>query len=75
MSSADFTIYTPDIGTLSYAVSFLWGDFSAVSTANAIHNFSSICSIRHPLLPGGQRWHGMRGFDERSTHDELTSVI
>ena len=39
MSSADFTIYTPGIRTLSYTVSSPRGEFSAFSAANAIHNF------------------------------------
>ena len=39
-SSADFTIYTTDIGTLSYMVSSLMGEYRSFSTANAIQNFA-----------------------------------
>ena len=64
MSSANFTIHTPGIGTLSYMISspLLGGEFSAFSAANAVHNFSNFHSTRYPSLLGGQRRYGMRGF-------------
>ena len=40
----------------------LWGEFSAFSAADAIHNFSNFRSTRYQSLLGGQRRHGMRGF-------------
>ena len=51
MNLADFTIYTPGIGTLSLIRSHLWVEFSEFSAANAIHNFP----IFVPPLLGGQR--------------------
>ena len=38
VSSADFTIYTTGIATLSYTFHLLWEEFSTFSEANAIHN-------------------------------------
>ena len=40
----------------------LWGEFSAFSAANALHNFFNFCSTRYPSLLDGQRRYGMRGF-------------
>ena len=47
MSSADFTIYTPGIGTLSYSLRshFLWGELSSFSAANAIQDFFSFHQV------------------------------
>ena len=55
--------FTPLVLELSLIRShLLWGEFSAFSAADAIHNFSSFCSTRYPSLLGGQRRHDMRGF-------------
>ena len=40
----------------------LWGEFSAFSAADAIHNVSKFRSTMYPSLLGGQRRHGMRGY-------------
>ena len=40
----------------------LWGEFSAFSAADAIHNFSNFRFTRYPSLLGGQRRHALRGF-------------
>ena len=55
--------FTPLVLELSLVQShLLWGEFSAFSAADAIHNFSNFRSTRYPSLLCGQRWHGMRGF-------------
>ena len=55
--------FTPLVLELSLIRShLLWGEFSAFSAADAIHNFSNFHSTRYPSLLGGQRRHGMRGF-------------
>ena len=55
--------FTPLLLELSLIRSpLLWGEFSAFSAADAIHNFSNFHSTRYPSLLGGQRRHGMRGF-------------
>ena len=73
MSSADFTIYTLGIGTLSLIRShLLWGEFSEYSAANIIQNFFFLifCSTRYPSLLGGQRQCGMTSLPDTSTHDQ-----
>ena len=59
MISADFTIYTLGIGNLIWS-RLLWGEFSAFSAANAIHNFSNFRSTRYPshcwVDRGGMVW-------------------
>ena len=53
MSSADFTVYTPGIGTLSDKVSSPLGENSAHSSAgNAIHNFSNFSFHQVPITAG-----------------------
>ena len=55
--------FTPLVLELSLLRShLLWGEFSAFSAADAIHNFSNFRSTRYPSLLGGQRQYGMRGF-------------
>ena len=55
--------FTPLVLELSLIRShLLWGEFSAFSAADVIHNFSNFRSIRYLSLLGGQRQHGMRGF-------------
>ena len=55
--------FTPLVLELSLIRShLLWGEFSAFSAADAIHNFSNFRSTRYPSLLGGQTQHGMRGF-------------
>ena len=54
MSSADFTIYTPGIGTLSLIRShLLWGEFSAFSAANVIQIFFSDFSFHQVPITAG----------------------
>ena len=68
--------FTPLVLELSLIRShLLWGEFSAFSVANAIHNFSSFRSTRYPSLLDGQRQHGRRGFLPNTSTHELTSVI
>ena len=73
MSSADFTIYIPDIGTLSYTVSLPPGDNSAhfLQLIAAIHNFSNFRSTRYSSLLSEQSRYGMRGFAQHlyTTHE------
>ena len=72
MSSADFTIYTPGIGTLS----LLYGLIS--SGENSAHFlqlmpftiFPIFRSTRHPSLLGGQRQYGMTSLPDTSAHDQ-----
>ena len=53
MSSADFTIYTLGIGTLSLIRShLLWEEFSAFSAANIIQNFSDFSFHQVPIAAG-----------------------
>ena len=53
---------TPLVLELSFIRShLLWGEFSAFSAANTIHNFSNFRSTRYPSLLGGQRRYGMKG--------------
>ena len=55
--------FTPLVLELSLIRShLLWGEFSAFSAADAIHNFSNFRSTRYPSLLGRQRRYGMRGF-------------
>ena len=55
--------FTPLVLELSLIQShLLWGEFSACSAADALHNFSNFHSTRYPSLLGGQRRHDMRGF-------------
>ena len=47
--------FTPLVLELSLIQShLLWGEFSACSAADAIHNFSNFHSTRYPSLLGGQ---------------------
>ena len=55
--------FTPLVLELSLIRShLLWGEFSAFSATDAIHNFSNFHSTRYPSLLGGQRRYGVRGF-------------
>ena len=62
VSSADFTIYTPGIGTLSYMVSSHLGRIKHIFCRWCHSYFSNFRSTRYPSLLGGQRQHGMRDF-------------
>ena len=53
MSSADFTIYTPGIGTLFLIRShLLWEEFSLFSAAKVIHKFSNFLLHQVPITAG-----------------------
>ena len=71
MSSADFTIYTPGIGTFSQIWShLLWGEFSSFSEANAFHNFPIFRSTRYSLMLGRQKQYGMQSLPDTAIHDQ-----
>ena len=62
MSSANFTIYTLGIGTLSYMVSFSLRRIQDIFCSYFHSQFSSFCSTRYPSLLGGQWRYGVRRF-------------
>ena len=72
LSSADFTIYAPGIGTLSYTVSSPLGRIQHLRTLLQLQPIITIQrsrSTRYPSLQGGQRQHDMRGLPNTPTHD------
>ena len=74
MSSADFTVYTPGIGTLTWS-HLLWGEFSAFSAANAVHNFFQFLFHQVPITAGWTEAVWYERFLPNTYTHQLTSVI